>query len=194
MRSREAADLFLQTSLYCFHAEKRSYPLGQSEQPSAPPPPDTGIFPFQVIRLKRHQKLRRVVVSAIRRQNFAGHVMDISSATRKWKQLVRRCRENERLSLEIAAFSPMTPMRAGATSSARRSGGSGGGGLAAAAAVGVRGYGTGVEEGKGEVTPSFYRSPFPATSAADRSSSTTRRRLWDQSSPKESPIENISDS
>lgn len=129
-------------------------------------------------------------MSAIRRQNFAGHVMDISSAMRKWKQLVRRCRENERLSLEIAAFSPMTPMRAAGATSAGRSGG---GGLVAAA--GVRGYGMGVEEGKGEVTPSFYRSPFPATSAADRSSS-TRRRLWDQSSPKDiiSPIENIVDS
>lgn len=119
---------------------------------------------------------------------------------RKWKQFVRRCREDDRLSREVAAFLPMTPMgaRPRAASrgpgesfamSAERSGGGsgrrdGGGGVM----TGIRGYGMG---GEGETTPSFYRSPtFPA--AAERSS--TRRRLWDQSSPQVSSVENVEDS
>lgn len=151
-------------------------------------------------RLKLHQKLRKVLVSAIRRQNLTGRVNGSASAVRKWKQFVRRCREDERLTREIAAFSPMTPMGARiraasggpgesfAVPAEERSGDSGrrrreGGGVA-----GVRGYGMG---GEGETTtPSFYRSPtFPA--AAERSS--TRRRLWDQRSPQVSPVENIAD-
>lgn len=146
----------------------------------------------QLARLKLHQKLRKVLVSAIRRQNLTGRVNDPASVMRKWKQFVRRCREDERLSREVAAFSPMTPMGARLRA---LSGGPGesfavsperGGGVV----TGIRGYGMG---GEGETTPSFYRSPtFPA--AAERSSTSTRRRLWDQSSPQVSPVENVADS
>lgn len=193
----------MQHHLACFH----TYPAGIMAV-SAPVNASfyaslvAGISPSQVARLKLHQKLRKVLVSAIRRQNLTGCVNDPASAVRKWKQFVRRCREDERLSREIAAFSPMTPMGArlraasggpGGESfalSAERGGGGhsgghrreGGGGL-----MGVRGYGMG---GGGETTPSFYRSPtFPA--AAE--SSSTRRRLWDHSSPQVSPVENVSD-
>lgn len=144
-----------------------------------------------MFRLKRHQALRKAVVAAIRRQNLTPQVSDAPSAMRKWKQLVRRCRENERLSQELAGLaemSPMTPALArprasagwrvsDAMSGGRSNGGRDGGG--------VRGY------GEGEVTPSFYRSPFPA-SAAERSSA--RRRLWDETSPKVSPVEEVADS
>lgn len=161
-------------------------------------------FSSQLARLKLHQKLRKVLVSAIRRQNLTGRVNDPASAVRKWKQFVRRCREDERLSREVAAFSPMTPMGARlraasggppgesfAMSAERRDNGSGGSGRREGGGVGVmtgiRGYGMG---GGSEGTPSFYRSPtFPA--AAERSS--TRRRLWDQSSPQISPVENVED-
>ena len=139
-------------------------------------------------------------MSAIRRQNLTGRVNDTASAVRKWKQFVRRCREDERLSREVAAFSPMTPMGARLRTafggppgesfamSAERNNKSGGrregGGVGVA---GVRVYGMG---GDGETTPSFYRSPtFPA--AAERSS--TRRRLWDQASPQVSPVQNVED-
>eukprot|EP00752_Nemacystus_decipiens_P016258 g14538.t1 len=150
---------------------------------------------LKLARLKLLQKLRKVVVSAIRRQNLTGRVNDAASAVRKWKQFVRRCREDERLSREVAAFSPMTPMGARLRAapgglgesfarSAERSGRREGGGVGV---TGVRGYGIG---GEGETTPSFYRSPtFPA--AAERSC--TRRRLWDQSSPQVSPVEMVDD-
>lgn len=146
-----------------------------------------------MLRLKRHQTLRKVVVAAIRRQNLTPQVTDAPSAMRKWKQLVRRCRENDRLSQELAGLaemSPLTPVVArqrasagrrvsDAMSGGRSSGGWGGGG--------VRGYG----EGRGDATPSFSRSPFPA-SAVERSSA--RRRLWDETSPKVSPVEEVADS
>eukprot|EP00903_Cladosiphon_okamuranus_P010836 g10237.t1 len=154
---------------------------------------------LKLARLKLHQKLRKVLVSAIRRRNLTGRVNDTASVMRKWKQFVRRCREDERLSREVAAFSPMTPMgaRLRAASggpgesfaiSAERSGGGSGRRVAGGGVMtGIRGYGMGRE---GETTPSFYRSPtFPA--AAERSS--TRRRLWDQSSPQVSPVENVED-
>lgn len=126
---------------------------------------------YQVAFLRRQQKLRKVVVSALRRQSYAWHVNDTSRAMRKWKELVRRRREDERLSLElsrISAVSPTTPLGARALASGLRSYAMSGGG---GGAVGMDGRG-------GDGTPSFYRSPFsPAT--ADNNS-LTRRRLWDQ--------------
>lgn len=147
-----------------------------------------------------------MIVEAIRRQSLTGHVTNTSSAMRKWKQLVRRCREGEQLSLELAGvaaqWSPMTPMgvllRASGGGSGRSSSSRGSGVRASGRSNGVpsfRGYGMGEEdeeedEGDAEVTPSFYGSPFPAA-AGDRSSA--RRRLWGRASPEVSPVENVTD-
>eukprot|EP00904_Undaria_pinnatifida_P001519 jgi/Undpi1/11368/HiC_scaffold_30.g13665.m1 len=110
----------------------------------------------KVMLLRRQQKLRKVVVGALRRQSYAWHVSDASRAIRKWKELVRRGRDADRLSLElsrISAISPMTPMGVGVGSGQSDGGGAGD-------------------------ALSFYRSTFPANGGSSKLS--TRRRLWDQ--------------
>lgn len=55
-------------------------------------------------------------MGALRRQSYAWHVSDASRAMRKWKELVRRGRDADRLSLElsrISSISPVTPMEVG---------------------------------------------------------------------------------
>lgn len=141
---------------------------------------------FQVTFLRRQQKLRKVVVSALRRQSYAWHVNDASRAMRKWKELVRRRREDDRLNLEISrisaatAFSPMTPRGARAHTAGRglRSGSHGvsvvgGAGTNAVGVTSGGSYGEMMDEGNDGGTPSFDRSPFsPTVNSA--------RRLWDK--------------
>lgn len=94
--------------------------------------------------LRRQQKLRKVVVGALRRQSYAWHVSDASRAIRKWKELVRRGRDADRLSLElsrISAISPMTPMGVGVGSGAWRASEPGSYGKEAAAVSGGGGSG-----------------------------------------------------
>lgn len=133
----------------------------------------------QVAFLRRQQKLRKVVVSALRRQSYAWHVNDASRAIRKWKEFVRRGRDDDRLSLElsrISAVSPMTPLETRVHASALGSYSV----LGRGTLSGSRGYGGGGGgAGGGDVTtPSFYRSLFSPAISNSGKSSTTRRRLW----------------
>lgn len=66
----------------------------------------------QVISLRRNMKLRRVIISAIRRESYAWHTSDLTLAMRKWREFVRKSVEDETSSMEISRMSsapPMTP-------------------------------------------------------------------------------------
>lgn len=127
---------------------------------------------IQVAFLRRQQKLRKVVVSALRRQSYAWHVNDASRAMRKWRELVRRGREDDRLSLElsrISMLSPMTPMEIRTQASGQGD-------------ITMSGGSVGRDDGDmrvGGSIPSSYRSVLSPDAAGDHSSS---RRLWAQAS------------